>query len=231
MALTPRQKQFYEALVALCCASGQSAHYSAVAGVLGVSPFSAYDMLKVLEEKGVVASEYVLEGHTSGPGRSAICFRPCAQNVEARAVSGPEEAEWTGFRQRLLECLAEVRDGNVLEVLNEVLGRLAEQTSPLGYCTGVVAALLVNLRAAGRHVLARAQLQALVSSGEVGLATLAGLSIGSSLERLRDVSGLEALVQSARRFQVQLATLSGEGRQRLGEFLREALVAIEASEA
>ncbi len=231
MALTPRQKQFYEALLALCCASGQSTHYSAVAGALGVSPFSAYDMLKVLEEKGIVASEYVLEGHTSGPGRSAIRFYPCKPSTDRRAAGGAEEAEWTGFRQRLLECLAEVRDGNVLEVLNEVLGRLAEQTSPLGYCTGVVAAFLVNLRAAGRHVLPGAQLRALVSGGEVGLATLAGLSIGSSLERLRGVSGLEALVQSARRFQVQLAALNGEGRQRLGEFLREALVAIGASEA
>jgi len=235
MTLTPRQLQFYQALEALCRIGGRSVHYTALAEALGVSPFSAYDMLKVLESKGAVASEYVLDPDAAGPGRSAIMFYPRARPAcQPGPSSSPEEAEWSRLRQRLLQRLAEVRDTNVPDVLSELLSRLSEYTSPLSYCTGVIAALLVNLRASRRELFQRRQrraLRALVSGGEVGLGTLAGLSIGSSLERLRETPRLESLLESARRFQIHLSALSLERRQRLADFLRDALSAIETTQA
>ncbi len=234
MALTPRQKQFYEALIALCRAAGRSIHYTELAQTLGVSPFTSYDMLKVLAGKGVAASEYVLEPGTSAPGRSAIMFYPLSESALVhRTASGTEEAEWPRVRQKLLRRLREVRDTNVRDVLSDILGRLSDYGSPLSYCSGVVAALLVNLRVSGREFFDRQQLPALrtlVSGGEVGLGTLAGLSIGSSLARLPQTPSLEPLLSSARRFQVCLSTLSAESRQRLADFLREALSAIEATQ-
>jgi len=38
---------------------------------------TAYDMLRLLEERGLVTSEYVLP--EQGPGRSMIVFRPTAK--------------------------------------------------------------------------------------------------------------------------------------------------------
>jgi hypothetical protein len=192
-------------------------------------------MLKVLESKGVVASEYVLDSDSHGPGRSAIKFYPRSMpNPPALALSALDEAEWLQLRQRLLQRLAEVRDTNLPDVLNEMLARLSEYTSPLSYCMGVIAALLVNLRASGREFLSRHQsrtLHALVSSGELGLGTLTGLSIGSSLGRARPALSPELLLQPARRFQMQLAALSQDSRQKLADFLRDALAAIEATQA
>jgi len=233
MALTPRQKQFYDALVALFGATGRSVHYTAVARALGVSPFSAYDMLKVLEGKGVAASEYVLEGGAApGPGRSAIRFYPLTEPMEAGPRSGGlEEAEWWRVKQRLLQRLRDMHDSNVRDILSEILSRLSEYASPLSYCAGVIAALLVNLRGTRRELFTHQQLPALrtlVSSGEVGLGTLAGLSIGSSLGRLSPNPLLESLVHSARSFQVQLSALSAESRQKLTDFVREALSTIGA---
>jgi len=126
-----------------------------------------------------------------------------------------------------------VRDTNLPDVLNEMLGRLSEYTSPLSYCTGVVAALLVNLRASKRGLLSRRRCPAVhtLLAGEAGLGTLAGLSIGSSLGRMRGSPPIEPLLQPARRFQMQLAALSQDSRQRLADFLREALAAIEATQA
>ncbi len=233
MALTPRQRQFYEALMALCASGERSVHYSAVAHALGVSPFSAYDMLKLLESKGAVGSEYVLAAPMPGPGRSAIMFYPRPTCPEPAAMAGAEEAEWSRVRQRLLQRLAEVRDGNVWDVLSDILGRLSEYSSPLHYCTGVVAALLVNLRASGQGLF-YGQLQAvqgLFAASELGLGTLAGLSIGSNLEHLAGTPTLEPLVNSVRRLQTHVAALSGESRQRLAGFLREALLAMEAHQA
>ncbi len=248
MKLTPRQRQFYRALVALSRAAGGSVHYSAIAEALGVSPFSAYDMLKVLEAKGVAGSEYVLDPHTPGPGRSAIMFYPRPEAAPEEGLAAPTEAageaplgrtratdpvgaddpEWPRVRERLLRRLAEVREANGAEVLGELLDRLGEYKSPLSYCSGMVAALLVNLQASGRDLISRRHLPVLLPNMELGLGTLAGLSIGASLARLRGTPHLDTLLRSARRFQECLASLSAESRRRLAEFVREALVALNA---
>lgn len=235
MPLTPRQKQFLEALAELCRVGGSSVHYSAVAEALSVSPFSAYDMLKVLESKGAVVSEYVLDGTSPGPGRSAIMFRPSPEWHGGRLLPGsPDELEWSGVERALLQRLADVRDANVREVLGEILGRLGDLGSPLSYCTGVIAALLVNLRTGGRELFSRTQLptlRALASAGQVGLGTLAGLSIGHSLSHLRGAASPDSLLQPVRRFQTLLAALNADGQQRLAEFLGKALSAIERAQA
>jgi hypothetical protein len=223
MALTPRQQQFYDALVALCRSTGGSVHYSAVAAALGVSPYSAYDMLKLLESKMVVVSEYVLDAAT-GPGRSSIVFHPRA------LPKSDDQGEGTRVAERLLQRLREARGANVREALADLLGHLSGYRSPLAYCMGAVAALLLNLRLSGQELLSRPQLNTLISTGEVGVGTLAGLSIGASLAGDREAAQPEALLQSARRLQEQLAALSAEGRQKLADFVHEALTIVRASQ-
>jgi Mn-dependent DtxR family transcriptional regulator len=61
LKLTPRQQAFLDKLFELYREFKQPVHYSIVADKLGVNKFSAYDMLKVLEEKGVAASDYVFD--------------------------------------------------------------------------------------------------------------------------------------------------------------------------
>ncbi len=66
LKLTPRQQAFLDKLFELYRELKGPVHYSIVADKLGVNKFSAYDMLKVLEEKGVAASDYVLGGDQTG---------------------------------------------------------------------------------------------------------------------------------------------------------------------
>ena len=54
MKLTRRQEEFIKNLVDLNQEFNGPIHYSVLAERLGVSPFTAYDMLCMLEEKGVV---------------------------------------------------------------------------------------------------------------------------------------------------------------------------------
>jgi Mn-dependent DtxR family transcriptional regulator len=51
-------------------------HYSRLAERLGVSRFTAYDMLRLLEEKGFVSSDYQLSAHKSVGRRSKLCSCP-----------------------------------------------------------------------------------------------------------------------------------------------------------
>ena len=231
MHLTPRQQQFYNTLVALCSASGQSTHYSEVARVLAVSHFSAYDMLKTLERKGAVHSEYVLDGETPGPGRSAIRFYPDMPLQGGGLPRADDEAEWQQARQCFLQRLGDVSATDSADALGEMLSRLSDATTPLSYCTGVVAALLVNLRASSREFPRRQlrQLGQLLADSDICLGTLAGLSIGASVARLRGSPLLGALIQSARRLETHLSALSADSRRRLAALAREALLAIETS--
>jgi len=69
MKLTGRQKVFLSKFLDLYGEAEGPLHYTTVAERLGVSKITAYDMLRILEEKGLVASEYVLPVKGHGPGR------------------------------------------------------------------------------------------------------------------------------------------------------------------
>ena len=60
MELTGRQHAFLSRLIDLYRAAQHALHYSTVAEHLGVSPMTAYDMLRLLDRAGgLCVSEYV----------------------------------------------------------------------------------------------------------------------------------------------------------------------------
>ncbi|MBI1800127.1 MAG: hypothetical protein HY259_08640 [Chloroflexi bacterium] len=231
MPLTRRQRDFLSNLLDLYHHAQQPIHYSQVASALGVNRFSAYDMLKLLERKGYVASEYVLAPAHSGPGRSSIAFLPTAKARAAirlfggRAVGRFNDAEWQAVRERILSQLRG-RDVSDDAVLAELLAHIPDIKSPLEYCAETAAALILNLHAvkqkAGQLNLLKA-LPALAPTGHLGLGTLAGLSIGSALAHGLDQAVVDRLLPLTRRFQSSLATLSDEHLRRLSELVDEAL--------
>ena len=100
MNLTRRQKDFITNLIDLSNEIEGPIHYSALADRLGVSPFTAYDMLRLLEEKGLVTSEYQLAAGKDGPGRAERLFYPnlspelrriLFQDQFSRRIPGREE--------------------------------------------------------------------------------------------------------------------------------------------
>ena len=76
MKLTRRQEEFIKKMLELSEEFEGPIHYSVLAERLGVSPFTAYDMLRLLEEKKLVRSEYHLASDKSGPGRAERVFYP-----------------------------------------------------------------------------------------------------------------------------------------------------------
>ena len=224
--LTPRQRAFLEKLRDLYRERRGPVHYSTVAERLGVSKFSAYDMLRVLEQKGVAGSEYLLSAERSGPGRSRIVFFPTVfSSWEGQAVESDED--WLRFKQRLLNELQEACDINYREKLTAFLSRLPSLRAPLEYCAETIAALLLNLGLIKEAVSERNPLRSLgglLTAGETGLGALAGLSLGSTLMTGGESPLTDRLLASVRRYQDHLARLSEENKRRLTDFLQEALV-------
>jgi len=229
--LTPRQRAFLDKLRDLYRERRKPVHYSTVAQRLGVSKFSAYDMLRVLEQKGVAASEYLLSAERSGPGRSQVVFYPTVSSDEDQATEGDED--WLRFKQRLLDELREARDVDYREKLTDFLSRLPDLRAPLEYCAETIAALLLNLDLLKDKVSERnplRSLSSLLTAGEAGLITLAGLSLGSMLMAVGESSLTDRLLTSIRHYQDHLSRLSEGNKDRLTDFLREALTVFQRPE-
>jgi DNA-binding PadR family transcriptional regulator len=234
MKLTPRQQAFLDKLFDLYREFNGPVHYSVVAERLGVNKFSAYDMLKLLEKKGVAASSYVLgEGH-AGPGRSMVVFYPTHKAARfltqlRHEILGSDE--WHQAKEKLLQRLYETQESNYAEAVREILARLPDVKTPLMYCTEMIGVLLLNLAYAskqGGDLIPRHVLTSLTARDEVGLGTLAGFSLGSLISnQAGDSTLVSRLISHTTKFQAYLGELSEESINRLTAFLQDALNAFE----
>jgi len=149
--VTPRQLVFLDKLRELYREYNGPVHYSDVAERLGVNRFSAYDMLKVLEKKGLASSSYALAAGHSGPGRSMVVFSPTAQATLLLGTGGQDDRlgdDWRRVREHVLQLLSTAREVRTREALDELLARLHESRRPLEYCTEMIGVLLLNMRRA-----------------------------------------------------------------------------------
>ena len=231
MKLTGRQRDFLNQFLDLYREGERPLHYSTVAEHLGVSPMTAYDMLRLLEERGLVTSEYVLpEGR--GRGRSNVVFSPtprAAQIMAELAGEAWDREEWAAVKAHILQALREGKGTDYQDLLEEILLRLPEQKSPMLYATEMITAVLLSL-----HQLKEAKagdlserLEALGLPGEVGLQALAGLTIGLTFAERANRRITSLLLSYSRKYQDHLARLSGENKRRLSEFTQEVMRIIE----
>lgn len=229
MKLTPRQQTFLDNLFELYREFKGPVHYSVVADKLGVNKFSAYDMLKVLEEKGVAASDYVLNDDQVGPGRSQVVFYPthkAAQFLTQLREEMRYNADWQRVTENLLQRLKDSARSSPAEALRESLSNLSNAKTPLNYCAEMVSVLLLNIQRL-RNQNIPPILETINLKGDLGLAALAGLSLGSCLTNEADDKSLrEKLLTNTQRFQSQLADMSEESINKLSSFLNDAMLTL-----
>jgi hypothetical protein len=233
--LTKRQRAFLDKLLELYHEHRGPVHYSEVAKRVGVNRFSAYDMLKVLEEKGFASSSYALAVGHSGPGRSMVVFAPTSQAalVLGRAMEDTRLGEdWQMVREYVLGKLQSAREASVREALSDLLTRLPEAHAPLAFCTQMVGALLLNLQRAGTRAEGLNPFRALAAlrtADAAELETLAGLSVGATLsaDEENGRSLTQRLLDQVQNYQANLSRLSADARSALIQFLEEALEALD----
>jgi DNA-binding MarR family transcriptional regulator len=225
MELTGRQQAFLRKFLELYRHSQSPLHYTDVAEAFGVAKITAYDMLRLLEDRGLVSSEYVLRGKGQGAGRSTVV---CFPTTKALALFGEhvtpnwDRTEWEQVKYHLLEAIRQRTDHERL--LEEILAQLSERTTPLVYTAHMATAVILNLLVVEKGLSASAlveRLKALGLPGEVGLDALSGLAVGLSFVEQTNRAITEKLVGATRAYQQSLARLSGEGKRHLSSFVQE----------
>lgn len=215
--LTPRQQDFLDQVVDIYETTGEPVHYSTVAEHLGVSKSTAYEMLRLLEEKGYLSTDYVL-GDSPGPGRSTVVFTPQFYR---------SDAEWEQVRTRILNALGQ-GEASDQELLQEILSRLPSSTSPLAYCAQVMTALLLNMRTELRSRLSEHELvQDLLANNlpdTSSLNLLPGFALGLTFRERANRELRGRLVEYTQEYQRRLSHLDARSRALLQDFLRNLVV-------
>lgn len=227
MKLTGRQREFLSRFLDLYRGTKQPIHYSQVAEKMGVSNLTAYDMLRLLEERGLVASEYMLPKE-GGPGRSSIVFYPTEKAAEVMIQPAGEEwdkTEWERVKVRILQALDE-RKGAYQNLLDEILLRIPKRKSPMLYVTEMITAIFLQWHQLREEVKANGlfpDLRLLGLPSELGLNALPGLTLGLTLVEKANRRVTTLLLSYTQKYQDYLAKLSAENKKRLSDFAQEVM--------
>ena len=232
MKLTGRQKIFLSQFLDLYSQDHKPIHYTTIAEQLGLGKITAYDMLRLLEEKGLVSSEYVLPEGGRERGRSTILFRPTQKATETISdLVGDEwdQEEWTEVKERILAALHAGKGTDYEGLLNEILLRLPRRKTPMLYAAETITAVILNLyqvKDAAETMGLFEHLRRLGRPGALGLSALAGLTMGLSLVERANRRFTSQLLSFSRKYEDSLSKLSADSQSALADFAREVMNAI-----
>lgn len=158
MKLTRRQEEFVAKLIDLSEEFDGPIHYSILAERLGVSPFTAYDMLCLLEEKGLVTSEYQLAADKNGPGRAERLFYPQHTFAERKELLADKlDGRTLRKEERIKVALKKNQSGTFIssDLPEEVLPRMSDiEQGDISFCVEIMKIAALRLRdSSGRKLL------------------------------------------------------------------------------
>lgn len=232
MRLTDRSKEFLAALRKLCHEQSGPVHYEAVAKAVGVSKWTAYDMLRKLANDGLVGAEYILNRQSRTPGRSMVMFRPAddsdrASECRCEPAHGgshlPFGEELFRIKRGLLSCLCELRSSAPKDLWQSLTEKLDDAKGPAAFCGYMVVLMLACARLLGGNspdvVM---QLTNITADTRSALMMFSGAIMGMLVVRAPGSADLTRKIAGyMREFQDHIDSLSGQDRRRLLEFIRE----------
>jgi len=225
--LTRRQNQFLSQFLDLYQEIDKPIHYVALAKHLDIGKVTAYEMLRLLEKRGLVKSEFHLPPGDRGPGRSIVLFRPTQNAVQLinQLSGGTADSEaWELVKVRILLQLHEGKVEGHESLLNDLLTRISERRSPLIFMTEMITAAILTVAAIQKEAEDKGlidRLRRIGLPGEIGLSALAGISIALSIAENANLNLSTFLLEHSDKYQEMLTQLSEEKRNQLGDFARE----------
>jgi predicted transcriptional regulator len=228
--LSGRQRDFLNRLLDLYRDTQAPVHYADVAEALDVRPVTAYEMLRLLENKGLVYSETVRpQGHK---GRSIVVFSPTDKTTSTLprlTNDSQDDQEWETAKAHILESLEKGKGADHQNLLNELLLRIPERQSPLLFAADMITAIILALYELRDTAAAKGIFSNLRRFGPPGWAilySLAGFSLALSLVEKANRHATSLLLSYAQQFRQHLDNLTRGEKARLSDFVYEVLRAL-----
>ncbi|HHY47012.1 MAG TPA: hypothetical protein GX506_06910 [Firmicutes bacterium] len=236
MGVSERAREFLQALTRLYDDRREPVHYEDVAKVVGVSKWTAYDMLKKLAREGLVRTQYVINNGGGYPGRSMVVFAPDegARRAEFKPGKGTKSADssspdsdesWGELRRRLTSILRDLESSGSWASLRRLIEQLNCIERPFTFCAYTVVSLLGCARLLGTDgVRAVSHLLSMVAEPGPGLTVLAGGVLGLLLmQATRNLDAERLLASCIEKFHRYVNRMSNEDRKLLFDFVRETI--------
>ncbi len=230
MKLTRRQEEFIKKTIELGQELDGPFHYTVLAEQLGVSPFTAYDMLRLLEEKGFVTSEYQLATDKTGPGRATRLFCPTEKARERHrtfAANSTEALELEGdeLRQFLLQKKASGELPHP-DLGQEMLARIppTDGNEQVSYCMEVMTILVLRLKQSDGLDLLSSHLSKMLSDDgtmtQTNLCLLGGFAFGILAEHdSADNEWTDMLFEHVQQYVMIIMQLSAKECQIISQYI------------
>jgi len=172
LSLTQRQTEFLNCIVEHYRKTGTPVHYTSVAEWMKVSKWTAYDMLRRLEQKGYLESYCDVSVKGGAPGRSQVLFRPTDQVQKKHA----EQLDWLSWREKLVQIFTEYKSG--AQLINELVALLPQAQGPTMRCACLIAVFMACLKTFNERVIKLVQ-YININKPELRLTHFAGTVAGS----------------------------------------------------
>ena len=220
MGLTERRKQFLEHIVHLYEETNLPVHYSTVAEAIGVSKWTAYDVLKELESHGYLERTYSVNPHETG--RSVVVFLP-TKNCEGlfqRSENGVTTAqEWERIKEKAFTLLEETE--SLRQGVDQCLQRMAKVELRVEFCVYFLGVLILYLNSLG-PVVRRLSLNVITVSQNavLQLTIFVGTVVGMIIQTVGDELSPE-MAGFITQFLAAIEKLTPDELEMLIEFLSE----------
>jgi len=225
MKLTKRQLTFIGKMLDIYLEIQEPIHYTTVAEQLNLSKYTAYDMLRLLEEKGYVESIYETRGE--GPGRASVLFQPTQKAKETfKKLAGDEIISLEEAKGRIVSKIAvgEFEDAKLAE---DILLQVEAGLDDVLYCTDLISDLVTRLRVLGRHRVmdyyASAILALIEKKNAGGLDLLPGFMLGLASGQSNAVELTDNVLKRIRNYGILLDRMDKEARDSLGNMLSKVI--------
>ena len=234
MKLTRRQQMILEKFLDLYPQDGEGLHYTIVAEHLGVNPITAYDMLRLLEDRGLLTTEFIPPSQRNGGGRARVVCHPTPAAralVDELAGDEWEQEEWEVVQERILQALNDEKGSDYQELLDDLLIRIGEQGSPLLYTAEMITAVILQVYQLKDNVSDSAFFDRMHNLGlpnELSLNAFRGLVVGLSFVERANRRVTNMLLTQTDRYQEMTSQLTAKSRRRLTDFVGQVLEIVES---
>jgi DNA-binding PadR family transcriptional regulator len=232
--LTRRQQMVLGKFLDLYRDGEEALHYTIVAEKLEVNPVTAYDMLRLLEDRGLLTTEFVPPSQREGSGRAKVLFSPTpAAQALLDELAGEtwQQEEWDVVRERTLQALHEGKGSDYQELLDDLLLRIANQRSPLLYTAEMITAVILQAYQLQDNVSDSVFFDRINNLGlpnELSLNAFGGLAVGLSFVERANRRVTNVLLTQTDRYQEMTSQLTAKGRRRLTDFVGQVIEIVES---
>jgi len=224
MAISKRRMQFLDELVGMYQKNCLPVHYEALAKVVGVSKWTAYDMLKEIEKSGYVTRSY--EVNPNETGRSQVVFTPTDKATELFMQQRSNEVtleDWEESLHSIREMLNNLSHTSIQDLMGRMLDEIPQRRSNLEFCGYFLGILLMYLKKLGNlKESVIKQLLNRTSDHHSSLLMFAGTVLGIAIETMSDEISREFAELVGEHVNL-IGKLSYQEQELLSDFVNEAL--------